>query len=205
MVIDIILIAVFLLCVLHGAKKGFAKTLVGLCSYIVSLIVGAMLFGKFYELIYTFEPAAKKLDFFKKNVAEKFAEYAASREGNLPAILKPTADELNLSAAEAISETAAKAASAVIFIISVIVLIKIFSRLITVIVKLPVLKQFNGLLGAAIGAVNGIIVCYIFGAVLLFLILNSGNQQILNELDSSVIGEYFYKNNFLLNMLIGLN
>ena len=67
------------------------------------------------------------------------------------------------------------------------------------------LKQFNGLLGAAVGAVNGIIVCYIFGALILFLLLNSGNEQILNELNSSVIGEYFYKNNLLLNMLIGLN
>ena len=205
MIIDIIIVSAFAICVIHGAKKGFARTVMGLCSYIVSLIIGVALFGKYYELIYTVDPIAERLGAFKKSVVEKFTVYAAGRESNLPAIFRPTADELNLSAAEAFGETATKAVSAVIFIVAVIVLIKLFSRLITAIVKLPVLKQFNGLLGAAVGAVNGIIVCYIFGALILFLLLNSGNEQILNELNSSVIGEYFYKNNLLLNMLIGLN
>ncbi len=205
MIIDIIFIAAFVLCIFSGAKKGFARTVVGLFSYIVSCIIGFVLFDRFYEYICNYEPTAVIIGKIRSNISDGFLKYVTKNQPDLPVFMKNGVNDFNSSVAGSISETGTKTVVGILFILFVIVAIKLLTKAIMLMVKLPVLKQFNGIMGAAIGAVNGIIVCYIFGAIFIFMLLSSGNEHIIKELDTSVIGTYFYKNNIILNMLLGFN
>lgn len=205
MIIDIIFVAAFILCILLGAKKGFARTVVGLFSYIVSCLIGFLLFDNFYEFACDYEPTAIIIGKIRNNISDGFLKYVTKNQPDLPVFLKNGVNDFNSSVAGSISETATKTVVGIIFILFVIIAIKLLTKIIMLMVRLPVLKQFNGIMGAAIGAVNGIIVCYIFGAIFIFLLLSSGNEHIIKELDTSIIGTYFYKNNIILNMLLGFN
>ncbi|MBQ3054187.1 MAG: CvpA family protein [Clostridia bacterium] len=204
MIIDIIVVALFLICIFFGVKKGFAKAVLGLFSYVVSGILALVFFDRFYDFLQSNSVTGEKLDQFKENVSGWIGSYIDVSDGDIPAIFKGTLTQLTDDVSVSLSNITVKAVCAVFFILAVIIVIKLLSKVITLAVKLPVLKQFNGILGGAVGAINGIIVCYILGAIILFFVLGSNSREISNQLSASVLGQYFYKNNIILNLLVGM-
>ncbi|MDP4118775.1 MAG: CvpA family protein [Bacillota bacterium] len=204
MVIDIITIAVFVFCVLAGAKRGFARAILGFFSYLVSCVIGFIFYNKISEMLYKWDVSSGIIKRFKENISDKVINYTQSHEGNMPVFFNKTVEKFNGNASEAISNAASHIAVSIVVIIGVIVAVKILSILLAAVVKLPVLKQCNSILGGAVGAINGVIVCYIFGALILFFLINANNTWIAGQLDKSVLGSYFYKNNLILNLIIGV-
>ena len=204
MIIDIAIILAFTVCVFLGAKKGFAKTVLGFCSYIVSVIAGIIFYDEFLDFLYSNAVSAGKIEEYREKITEKITGYMLSHGENVPAIFKKSLETATGDVAASIGEIAVETVVAVLFFVGIVILVKVLAKIITMVVKLPVLKQFNGLLGGAMGAVNGVIVCYILGAVVMFMFINSGSEWITKQLEVSALGGYFFKNNFLLNLLVGI-
>ncbi len=202
--LDIIVIAVFLICIFLGAKKGFAKTVLGFCSYILACILGVVFFDSFKVAIYSFAPVSAWLENISESISGYIENYVSGYQGSIPAFFNSYIDSVTGKVASNIGEVAVEALVAVLFIISLIIVIKLVAFFIGAIVKLPVLKQFNSILGGAVGALNGVIVCYIVGAILVFSLISSGNAWINELINSSVLGGYFFKNNLILNLLLGI-
>jgi len=204
MFVDILIILFFAFCVYRGIKKGFAQTVIGLCSYIVALIISVLFFDGVKGFLYTNSFTAGNIEKFRLGIAESIEANIVKGSADLPAFLKIKVGDMGGDFATEISLAVVEAVLAVLFFAFVLVAIKIFSVVISRIVKIPVLKQFNSILGGAVGALNGLFVCYIFGAILIFSLVNWGNQWFINQVDSSFMGEFFFKNNIILNILIGL-
>ena len=192
MIIDIAILLIFLVCIIWGAKKGFVRSIIGFFSYIISIIICMYMYTPFKNFLYTNPYFFGIIADFQNNIAESINRYAFQEEGVLPAIFSSALNTITGTVSEGLSEIAVSAIIAVIFMILIIISVKIIGKLLLVAVKLPVLKQFNGVLGGAIGGINGIIVCYIAAAVIMFFIVREETSLIAEQLNTSLIGAYFF-------------
>ena len=209
MVIDIIIALVIILCIIVGLKRGFIKTLFGFFSYVAAIILGYFFYDAFVDFLYRFNYTREWIESFKESVADAIVPYFQSQSDAMPAFFSQEIKQGMIDTGDSLSDTVANVAvtavSAILFIILLIIGIKLIFALLSCIVKLPVLKQFNSFLGGAMGLVNGVILCYVVGAVVLFYFISSGNGWVDQQLQQSLFGGYFYKNNLILNILVGFH
>jgi len=88
----------------------------------------------------------------------------------------------------------------IVFAIAQFVLM-IIVRVLDSFVSLPILNQFNKLLGVGTGFIKGILVVYLILAVLTPIISFSPDGAIANGVFNSTFGYYLYDNNILLKYL----
>ena len=77
-------------------------------------------------------------------------------------------------------------------------LLQFISDLIT---SLPIIKQFNELGGAIYGGIRGLALIYATLAIVYLIVSITANNSILTAINSSIITEFMYKNNILLNII----
>lgn len=193
--LDILLVALFVLCVWIGWRRGFIKTVSGLIALVVALVVASILSGPIANAVYgtAVEPVVMT------TLEEQFATEALPTAAQMDAALEKLpafvigllkAGEMDSGAAilekvnaVAAGETVAQAitdrvitpivlplmqmlCSVILFIVAYL-LTAIVLRLLDVVAKLPLLKQLNNLLGVVAGAVTGA-VWVVFVARILF-------------------------------------
>ncbi|WP_242655743.1 CvpA family protein [Paramaledivibacter caminithermalis] len=88
----------------------------------------------------------------------------------------------------------------VIFIISKIAL-NILGVVLNGIASLPIIKQFNGLGGLIFGFIKGVMVVFIFAAIMVPIASVFPNSSLISALNDSSIAKSFYDHNILLYML----
>lgn len=201
MLFDVLMIASFVICVFIGAKKGFAKTLMGFLSYIVSIIIGFLFFDDFKAFLFDYDATRKIIDNFSSGVEKVVESYITTED--LPAFIESSVRNVSENMSAAVSLLIIESAIAILFVVMLIAAVKLVSFLATKIVKLPVLKQFDRFIGGLVGALNGVVVCYIIGALLIFVFAQYDNSFMSTQLDNSYISSYFFKNNMILNFIIG--
>lgn len=198
---DLLLVALFALCVYVGWRRGFIKTVSGLIALALAVLVSAALSGPIADWAYT--------SMLEPNIS-------STLEAQLPAEVLPEAAEIDvaleklppfvtdlLAAGEAIDgevvlsklgavangENIATAITekviapivlpllemlcSVLLFIAVYVIALFVLRLLNVVAKLPVLKQLNGLLGMVAGVITGA-VWVLFVARILYVVAGLG-------------------------------
>lgn len=196
MVLDIILIAIVLLCIYFGYKHGFVRTLQNLSSFVLSIIIALLTYGKIAELISN--------SVVGKFIREKiFDSISVSNTdfSSLPDFLQTPLESGVESIAETVSANMSVMVISIISIVLTIVVSKFLLgflfKVLNVFAKMPLLKQCNRLLGIAFGALNG----YFWVCIVLFVVTylsNLPNMELVAEmLDSSNIALFLSDNNLL--------
>lgn len=90
----------------------------------------------------------------------------------------------------------------IVFILSRIALI-IIINILNSIAKLPVLRTVNRTSGLILGIVIGVLIVFIAFTILTPIIITSPEGFIAQTTYDSVLGEYFYTNNIIINILKG--
>lgn len=91
--------------------------------------------------------------------------------------------------------------SILVFVI-IRVIIKIATGTLELAVKLPVVKQLNGLGGGILGFVWGVVVIWITMSFLTLFITAPFFNNLINAIDSSFLGSILYDNNVIMNVLL---
>lgn len=183
---DIILIIIIAFFAYRGAKRGFARTFVGVLSTFFSLIIGMIIYRPVSLWLYNseFSDIVREYisGFFEKNV-----------QGGLSLIIN------SQSNIEALTILSINAISFVMVILLSKIVVSFVARIINVTARLPVIKQANALLGMALGTVSGLLICYvIIGIVPLF---GGQSQSVLSMIEKSFIASVLYDNNLITNVL----
>lgn len=181
MILDVLVIAVFAVCVFLYTKRGFIKGVLGLCGFFVALIAAALLRPLVAPII---------VDVFNLH------GFACGASGTLH-------DLLNVSfAPDALASVIAFFLLFVLFMVAV----KLVTFLLDRLCRLPVLKQANRLLGCALGVVIGLLYAQLL-SVLLFtfaeLLVMSQDFITAEAFEGSVVARWMFDHN-LFRMLINL-
>ena len=183
LIVDIALIAVLAVCIFFGWKKGFIHAISKFLTYILSFVF-ANIFWK-YLAVYvgripfiqnlvtegvegpSFEEGASFMD--KLKTMFTFLAGDMIQNGNA----ENTTAIMNNYLAEILTMVIS---FAVIFIVAMLLLKLVFRLLDSIVKKIPVIKQFNGILGAITGFLNGSIWTWAIANLFVKAFLPSLNQ-----------------------------
>lgn len=199
MLIDVLMVLIVAAFAAYGYRRGLMRSFAGVVSYLLSAVFAA-----------AFLPAVsgylKKTAMTQKIAAAVNEKYvsgslAAADGGGLIAKYINKAAE---GAADIISNNIAELIVSVIAFVAVLILarlvIMLLGRVFGVFLHLPIIKQANGLGGAALGGLLGVLVLYTaFAAAAAFVPL--GNGYIAKEIEESSFAKGMYEDNALLNII----
>lgn len=181
-IIDLIIIAVILICVGLGYYRGFFKVVMNLLEYILSIFLAF----KFYPNFMSFLNEKLLLNDFMHDVILNGMKTVVESNMGEQAIDIPI-EMLDIPMVAQMSDIVVMIISLFILFIVFKLLIKIVGFFVDKLTKLPVLKEFNKIGGLVAGFIEGIIIVFIGIAVLNFF----NNEAIDTKLEESLMGDKF--------------
>ena len=220
--VDLALLALVLFFIITGIRKGFARTLLSFVGRIASLIVAYFVSDMYADVVYEKFIKEALTNAIESNVNSALTEGVPEKLNitwsELPQIFTSIVDKLGLEISQldtsgmtqgvssTLEETIAGPIAIVICriiifaIVSVVAsfVISILVNLLCKIVKLPILKTADKLLGAGLGLVNGLICVFILSFVFTVVSGFISPSELSDEVNSSYIIDLFANANILL-------
>lgn len=229
--LDIIIIAIIAFSVFSGAVRGFTLTVLRFASFLVSAFLAYILYpvvarllgsgvlsslsvyAEGSEHIYNVDLAGQLVSSLTPNQIDTVVQNA-----NLPAPFDSVLHG-NLTNQALASQHATTLGdyfnttivNVLLGIISFILLFLLFRLILSIVInatnyvtRLPVLKQFNSLLGGALGLVRGILIVFVIFMIAPVVITLLPGEPITQYINGSLLSPFFYNSNFLLSLIGGV-
>lgn len=207
-IVDLIIIAVVLLFIFLGYKKGLTGSLIKLLSFIIAIVVAFVLY----------KPVANAVventvidDNIRATLSATLGveDKTENTEENVPSTImnninkeiENATDEVKANVIDHTTITIVNIGSGIVIFLAVrviLVLISLFAKILT---DLPVIKQVDKLGGLAYGAIEGIFIVYAVLAVISLTSVIWANNAVVTAIAKSSLGEMLYNNNIILNLL----
>ncbi len=222
LLLDIGFVIILLLCVVFGYKKGFFKSIAGFIGAAVAMFLAWTFAGLLANALYQGIFRSRLISSISAILAESgvasASEKAAGVLTGLPDIVRNTlsqqgitseqmAQSLQQAGDNAAQATADLISPAVIWLLQLILtiilffvllaLVRLVLRLVLKTLRLPVLRQANGILGALFGICKGVIYLFLICVLLRLLmpLLGSGSAGLQEALQGSVVYQWIFQNN----------
>lgn len=222
-IFDFVAVIIIVFSIFYFSKKGFINSSYKIASIILTVVL-MLLFGEpIGEFIGTSPVGEWIREHIEISVEEKIdlseenIEAEESKKGlgilGLPSfyksVVEDSAQKLNDAKNELVFDISKNISKSVINILSLILLyilirvvLFVLFKMLNAFFKLPVLRSFNKLLGAVTGLLNGLFIIYILCAVLMWVIQSDETQKIHTAVEQTVVTQYFYNNNVLLELFM---
>lgn len=215
-ILDIIIIAVIALSIFLGYRKGLVKIAVKLCAFLIAIVVSLVFYKPVSNLIIDNTQLDEKIESTiiengTKEIEEKEDSNQNEQENNEKFLenVQGYVDEKVTETQNEFVEKTAKEISDRLINIVVIVGLFIITRLILIllvlisdlITSIPIIKQFNKLGGVLYGIIRGLLLIYAMLAITFLVVSISADNNIINTIESSIITQFMYENNILLNII----
>lgn len=210
--IDLILLAIFIICIFLGYKKGLVGLVLKLCSFILALVISLILFKpvsnfvidntSFYDNIKT-----SIVQIANTNISTPSEENKDTNSEFLVKYINNSIKEATEESREYIVESVADSLARNIISIAVLIILFVILRILLIFIKiitdaiteLPIIKQFNKSGGIIYGIIQALFIIYIAFAIIALFIKNTVLTQAIND---SYIGSMFYNNNLILMLFL---
>ena len=208
-VVDLVILAIIVLCIIIGYIRGLTGSLIKIVSFILALIIAFILFVPVSTLIINNTQIDENLEESirnvvlqndqdeKENMPETITDYIGQK-------VNEASDEAKEAVVNSTSRDVAliivKAGTWIVLFIVARILLILLRFITSLITKLPVIKQFDKLGGIIYGLLEGLIIIYVLLAIISF-ISPMMNGTLANAIDESIIGSMMYNNNLLLKII----
>ena len=212
---DLIIIAILVLSIILGYKKGLINVVFNIFAFFIALIATIILYRPVANIIINNTEIDDKIKsaIINNTTEEKQSEESSSNTGMQKYIedaIKNTADEAKSQVIETVANTVSIRVveiltSIILFIVirAVLIVLKVFTQAIA---NLPLIKQFNELGGVVYGIAKGLIIVYIILTIMYFVVSINGKGNIAEAINNSYITKILYNNNIIVNYcLLGKN
>ena len=210
-VVDLVIVAIILLCVLMGYKRGLTGCLVKLLAFFVALAIAVILFKPVSAIIINNTQIDEKIQTSIVEVFESEDSESEEDQNNSP-IMKYVSDEIESATEEKKKEivnnvaqdTSVKIVNILAFILLYILarILLIFVKFIAnIITKLPIIKQCDKIGGVLYGVLQGLLTVFILLALITFISTIVNQYALLEMINKSYIGSILYNNNILLKVI----
>ena len=207
-IVDLIIIAVVLLFIFLGYKKGLTGSLIKLLSFIIAIVVAFVLYKPVANAVIentviddnirTTLKATLGVEYKTENTEENVPSTIMD---NINKEIENATDEVKANVIDQTTITIVNIGSGIVIFLAVrviLVLISLFAKILT---DLPVIKQVDKLGGLAYGAIEGIVIVYAVLAVISLTSVIWANNAVVTAIAKSSLGEMLYNNNIILNLL----
>lgn len=214
-IIDLIVLAILAISIFLGYKKGLTKCIIKILSFVIALVVAAVLFKPVSNFIIEKTEIDDNIKQSIINLTKEDVEDdgKVKEDSNLP---KPMVNYINETVENAVDEAknnvvAVAAEGIAITTINIVVAILLFaivrialmfvSALSTIITDLPIIKQVDKTGGILYGLIRALIIIFVIFAVISLISPMIAQTGIIENINKSVIGSILYNHNILLNII----
>lgn len=207
-IVDLIIIAVVLLFIFLGYKKGLTGSLIKLLSFIIAIVVAFVLYKPVANAVIentviddnirTTLSATLGVEDKTKNTEENVPSTIMD---NINKEIENATDEVKANVIDHTTITIVNIGSGIVIFLAVRVILVIISLFAKILTDLPVIKQVDKLGGLAYGAIEGIVIVYAVLAVISLTSVIWANNAVVTAIAKSSLGEMLYNNNIILNLL----
>ena len=206
--IDIILIAIIILNLRIGYKKGLINVIFSICAFLIAILVTLILYKPVSNLIINntdIDDKIKEVIINNNQVNEnnnnkaqeektELQKYVESKVSGMEDVAKSEAIQI---VADTVSKIAIEILTAILlFIITrvLVIILKFFSEGLS---KIPIIKQCNQAGGIVYGLLKAIIIIYLLLTILFLVVSINGNGTISKTIEDSTITKVLYENNII--------
>lgn len=205
MILDIVYLAIAIICISLGIKKGLVRSVCNVFSFLISAIVAYVL----YRPVTDFVTASSIGVFVNDKITSSFKMPQVDLT-SLPVFLRGAFESSLNATGEAVNVLTTDIAGVVIGVISVVItiivvklLISLTLKLLDVFAKFPVIKQFNGILGGAFGVVSAYFWISLLAVAISYISVLPVAEGIRPMLEGSSLSPVIAENNLILKVFSG--
>lgn len=208
-IIDVVLVALLLLSIFWGYKKGLINVVFNLCAFLVAIVVTFILYKPVATLVIdnTELDETIKQVILEKGITQKeetTVEKGSSVDKYIEKYAQDAFTDAKNNAVESAADSIAINAVNIIVAIGLFIVVRILlifaKALAGALAELPIIKQFDKLGGVLYGAIVGLIAIYIVLAIVFFVVSINGFEEVTDAIDGSFVTKYLYGNNLILNI-----
>lgn len=202
--VDLIVLAIVLLFVFLGYKRGLVKVAFKLCTFFIAIILAFMLYKPIAKIVIENTNIDETIE---TKITDKILPEGKTDTDevdlseSLPTIILKNSENTVQSIAKSCSNTLIETACLVLIFIIAKIVLKFITALADLIAKLPILKQFNKLGGTIYGIIEGLFIVFV-GFAVISLIAPMLDAYVLEAINSSTLGSICYNNNILLKIIM---
>ena len=169
-ILDLIIIAIVVLCVILAAKKGFVKSVFNIAGFVAAIVLSITFSGPISDFMS--EETFANLPDFIKNTAERFNinEESLQVVGDSSAVAQKISDDV----VKPVACSILKAIISIVLIIVLSVLFKFLAKVLNKIFSFSIVGTLNRTLGGVLGLLQGLIIVTIFVLAVNILISFTG-------------------------------
>lgn len=226
-ILDILVVAIMLICIIIGASRGFIKTILGFANFILAIILTNMLYphmGRFLRSINGLYNALSTSISQSLNLDYEVMQASSTIQNDiinmlpLPQFFRDTLIENNnpivynalgvINFTDFISHFLASIVINIISMVFVFILVfiglNILTHILNLLSKLPVLNSMNKFLGGILGAAWGLLITWIVLGIVVIYFSANGNADMIYLLYESHIASRINETNFALAFILRL-
>ena len=214
-IIDLIIVGILAISTFLGYQKGLTKCVIKILSFIIALVVAAVLFKPVSNFVIERTEIDDNIKQAVINLVGKDVEESGKlkEDTNLPKAMvnyinetvENAVDEAKNNvvavAAEGIAITTINIVVAILLFIIVRIALMFVSALSTIITDLPIIKQIDKSGGILYGIIKAFIIIFVLLALISLISPMIEQTGIIVAINKSFIGSILYNNNILLNIV----
>lgn len=215
-IIDLIIVGILGISIFFGYQKGLTKCVIKILSFIIAVVVAAILFKPVSNFVIQNTEIDDKIKESVVNlVADDVEEDGKVKEdSNLPQAMvnyinetvenavEEAKDNVITVAAEGIATVTINVGVAILLFIVVRIALIFVSALSKIITDLPIIKQFDKAGGILYGAVKALVIIFVLFALISLISPMIEQTGIIAAINKSFVGSILYNNNILLNIIL---
>lgn len=196
-IVDLTIIAIIVLSTFLAYKKGVVKLAIGLCSFVIAIVLTFILYRPISNLVINVTAIDEAIE---NTIYEKANDMIKENEkGNelTNQMIETTKNEMLPATARNLSINIVTGCVSIVLFVAIRIALKFITALADAIAKLPILKQLNEAGGIIYGILRGILMIYVILLILAIPGNINPNNKINESINQSFLGKAMYENNIL--------
>ncbi len=196
-IVDLIIIGIVLLSTFLAYRKGMVKLAIGLCAFVISIVVTFVLYTPIANLVINVTSIDEAIEDIIYEKANDMLKEDTQKDTITSQIVEDAKNEMLPETARTLAVSIVKGGVMVVLFVAIRIALIFITVLADAIAKLPIINQINKTTGTIYGAIRGILIVY---AILLILAIPGkiNPQNSLNTgVEQSILGKVMYENNVL--------
>lgn len=211
-IVDLIIVAVLILFIITGFKKGLTGSLIKLASFAIALVLAIILYKPVANMVIENTQIDESIQAAIINTFE--GEEVQQEETKISTnILDSINNDIQQATQEAkdniIQTTAQETSTTIIYVgsgLGIFIIARFALFIISLFVKgitsLPILKQIDKAGGIIYGAVEGLVIIFIILGIISFTSVIWLDNPVVTAVTKSTIGAMLYNNNLILKFIL---
>lgn len=196
-IVDLIIVAIILLSTFLAYKKGFVKLAIGLCAFVISIVVTFVLYQPISNLVINSTNIDEAIEDAIYEKANDIMQENQEGDELTNQLMETTKKEMLPETARNLAINIVTGGVIIVLFVVIKIALRFISALADAIAKLPIINQFNRVGGMVYGILRGILIIYITLLILGIPGQIAPNNTVNQSIDQSALGKTMYQNNIL--------